>query len=132
MYWKEEYNLGIVEIDNQHKKLLELINRLYDAFVKKDQDTEVGHVIEELYDYIKYHFRVEEEYFEVFAYEHAKSHELEHKHFVNKVDEFRKKHDVHGGSQVFTIILFLQDWIINHILKSDVKYVELFKKNNVI
>lgn len=51
--WRNEYTLGIELIDNQHKKLLEIVNRLYSAFIEKKQSEEVLTVLVELKDYIK-------------------------------------------------------------------------------
>ncbi len=129
--WKEEYSLGFQEIDGQHIKLIELINRLYDAFIKRQQAEEVIKVIKELSDYIELHFFTEEVYFKRFNYVGMLEHIKEHHFFIEKVKEFQTQAKNNPGRYVFNIITFLQDWIVNHITVTDKKYIECFKKNGV-
>ncbi len=129
--WKEEYSLGLQEIDNQHIKLIELINRLYDAFIKRQQSDEVIKVIVELSEYIDVHFSTEEVYFKRFNYAETTEHIKEHHFFIEKVKEFQTQVKENKGRYVFNIINFLQDWLVNHITVTDKKYIECFKKNGV-
>ncbi len=129
--WKEEYSLGLQEIDNQHIKLIELINRLYDAFIKRQQSDEVIKVIVELSEYIDVHFSTEEVYFKRFNYAETTEHIKEHHFFIEKVKEFQTQAKENKGRYVFNIINFLQDWLVNHITVTDKKYIECFKKNGV-
>lgn len=129
--WKQDYELGINEIDDQHKVLVELINRLYDAFIKKEQNSEVIKVISELYNYTDTHFKTEEKYFWRFQYENTEKHIAEHKKFIDAINSFREQVEEDPGRFVFAIIKFLQDWILNHIMISDKEYVQCFKRNDV-
>ena len=129
--WKNEYSLGIQEIDNQHIKLIELINRLYDAFIKRKQAEEVLKVIKELSDYTEEHFSTEEVYFRRFNYAETTEHIKEHHFFIQKVKEFQAQAKENPGRYVFNIITFLQNWIVNHITVTDKKYIECFKRNEV-
>ena len=69
--------------------------------------------------------------FENFNYQETRTHLEEHKIFIEKINSFEKEIKENPGRQVFPIIKFLQEWIINHIGTVDVKYVDLFKKNNI-
>jgi len=129
--WKEEYSLGLQEIDNQHIKLIELINRLYDAFIKRQQSDEVIKVIVELSEYIDVHFSTEEVYFKRFNYAETTEHIKEHHFFIEKVKEFQTQVKENKGRYVFNIINFLQDWLVNHVTVTDKKYIECLKKNGV-
>ncbi len=127
--WRNEYTLGIELIDNQHKKLLEIVNRLYSAFIEKKQSEEVLTVLVELADYTKQHFSTEEYYFRKFNYENSDAHMKQHKIFIKKVDEFHAKAKEDSGRYVFSIITFLQEWMNSHFIEADKKYVSCFKKN---
>lgn len=65
--WKKEFELGISSIDDQHKRLLEIGNRINDLLINHEEDDdnydEIFMVIEELKDYTIYHFNTEEELF---------------------------------------------------------------------
>jgi len=129
--WRDEYNIGIETIDNQHIKLVDLINRLYDAFINKKQSEEVILVLSELREYTKSHFRTEENYFLRFQYSDRENHIKEHKKFIDTINAFSDQIADDPGRFVFSIIKFLQDWILNHISISDKKYVPIFQENNV-
>lgn len=65
--WKKEFELGISSIDDQHKRLLEIGNRINELLINHEEDDdnydEIFTVIEELKDYTVYHFNTEEELF---------------------------------------------------------------------
>jgi hemerythrin len=61
--WEDIYSVGIEEFDNDHKKLIELINRLHQAMLDKKAKEVLGEIINELVDYTIYHFNKEEAMF---------------------------------------------------------------------
>jgi hemerythrin-like metal-binding protein len=123
--WKHEYELGIPIIDDQHKLLIGFIDDLFTAVEDKSQAAETKQVLKRLVDYTDFHFGEEEKYFKKFGYIEEKNHVLEHKKFYEKIDEFQKLTEKNLPT-TFQLIIFLKDWLINHIQKSDRKYaVEL-------
>lgn len=129
--WQDSYSLGINEIDNQHKKLVSLIAKLYDAMSQAKANDVVGPILTELVMYTKTHFTTEEKYFAQFAYADAANHKLEHEKFVLKVKDFKDKFDSGKVGVSIQLMNFLKDWLLNHILKSDKKYVDCFQKNGL-
>lgn len=130
--WKEEYSLGVKEIDEQHQKMFVIINDLYHA-IQQSKDKEVMlATIDELINYADYHFSVEEKYFAEFKYEdtvaHIKTHDDYRKMIAGFVEEYK------GGESLlsYKILDYLEDWWIGHILGTDKQYVECFRKNGVI
>jgi hemerythrin-like metal-binding protein len=129
--WGPKYYIGLKEIDNQHKVLVELINELYSNYGKKTNQASTSRVLKKLADYTIYHFGNEEDYFKKFGYKDTENHIHQHKMFVDKilkvVDEFKA-----GDTSIsLDLVDFLKDWLINHILKIDKKYVETFKANGI-
>ncbi|OFX26234.1 MAG: hypothetical protein A2041_11695 [Bacteroidetes bacterium GWA2_31_9b] len=129
--WKDEYGVKVKEIDNQHKVLIGMLNKLYDAFMKKEHGEIIGEIIQELTDYAIYHFEVEEKYFKKFNYSDSDNHVKEHRNFSEKVNEFRKEFEKNKSVLTFTIINFLRNWLMNHILVSDKKYSDNFTQNGL-
>jgi hemerythrin len=129
--WKEEYSVQVAEIDNQHKVLVGLLNKLYDAFMKKEHTRLMGEFITELTDYACTHFKTEERYFRKFNYAETEKHIGEHNNFTQKVSQF--KTDFEQGKIVMsmTIMNFLREWLTNHIMVSDKKYIDCFHKNGL-
>ncbi len=125
--WSEEYSVNCSEIDEQHKVLFDLINQLYSKFSDTDKDT-ILDILNELYKYTDEHFRTEEVLFDIYKYPHTEEHKKEHKDFVDKVAEFTKKFEEGDEMLTFDILFFLKDWIIEHILYSDRKYIDYLCK----
>jgi hemerythrin-like metal-binding protein len=82
--WKEEYAVNVVEIDEQHKKLLALVNQLH-AGVRSGQSKEdLQKIFAGLLDYTLKHFETEEGLMVRAGFPDFHEHKMEH-------DEFRKK-----------------------------------------
>jgi len=129
--WNEDYNLGFKEIDQQHKKLVDIINVLYDSYIKGERDTVLDQVISDLKDYGFIHFKEEETHFNQCNYEDTENHIAEHHHFLKKIQEFHRRHLSNDDRLMEELFTFLKDWLTNHIMVSDRKYVETFKKFGV-
>lgn len=129
--WGPRYFIGVKSIDDQHKVLVDLMNEIYAAFGSNKNKKAISHVLNELIDYTVYHFGHEEEIFEKYNYKDSENHNLQHKKFVEKIKAFQKDFNEGNAALSFDLIDFLKDWLINHILKIDAKYVPFFKENNV-
>ncbi len=125
--WKKEYDIGIEEINNQHKKMLAIINRLYNESEKTNVSKEfIADIITELEDYADYHFSTEEYNFMKYDYKGAKQHILIHRQFKRKIaifkEEYKKNNDI-----LTEVITFTKNWLIHHILHEDMKYAPYLK-----
>jgi hemerythrin-like metal-binding protein len=120
--WTENLSTKIPSIDKQHKKLIELLNRLHDAMREGRGKEVLGTTLDELISYTKTHFTYEEELMKKANYPDLANHKKEHEQLVAKVLDLQKKYN--SGSVTMTIetLNFLKDWLNNHILVSDKKY----------
>lgn len=120
--WNSNYSVGIEKFDNEHKKLIELINKLNDA-MKNGRSREVlNDIISSLIKYAQTHFKSEEDFFKSSAYPEAQAHSNFHKAFVLKVTDFEKRFKLNQVGLGVDVMNFLKDWLINHIQKEDKKY----------
>ena len=126
--WDDFYSVGCEEIDNQHKKLANLINDLYDAYQNNRASEIFENILSELKEYTIYHFSTEEKYFEKYNYPFTEEHKIEHQNFVKKVLEFSNRYSHKDKLVIYDVMLFLKDWLLNHILGSDKKYSEYICK----
>lgn len=127
--WSDEFNLGMEEIDAQHSILIDLINQVWVAAVKKPDRAEALRVLEELEKYTITHFTAEEIFMREINYGDFDQHKEEHTKFVARIAEEKAK-VVAGGAVTLGIIHFLKDWLINHILVADKQYALEFKKRS--
>lgn len=129
--WNDSYKLNINEIDNQHIKLFEILDRLIDAMsVGKARESAPARLAE-LDSYARIHFGNEERYMKQFNYAGMEDHMEAHQFFYNKMNDF--KISLNGGSlSVSTeLMTFLRKWIVNHIQVTDKKYVPFFTSHGV-
>lgn len=129
--WDSTLQIGIEEIDNQHKKLVELLNTLFDAMQNGRSKDVLGKILNELTSYTVMHFKTEEKYFEKFGFEDEIDHLAAHASFVSKVSKFKAEFDSGNAAVSQDLLRYLKDWITKHINVSDRKYVELFKNNGL-
>ncbi len=120
--WDEKYCVGIDEFDEQHKKLISLINELAEAMrVGKGREVLAG-ILDELIDYADTHFKAEEDRFMQCKYPGRLAHALEHENLKMQVMKFRQSFD--NGSEAISVpvIYFLKSWLTEHIMESDKQY----------
>jgi len=121
--WKPEYELNIEIIDNQHKKLVEYIQILYNSVLESNQNEITVKIIADLIDYTHYHFDTEENYFTKTEYPSIEEHKKEHKMFIERISIFSEASNSEF-QMTFSLINFLKSWLINHILLTDKEYVK--------
>jgi hemerythrin len=120
--WTSKYAVNIVEIDSQHQKLIDLINTLYDAMsVGKGKDV-LGKVLSELADYTTYHFATEDRLFQEYGYPGREQHRKEHDDLTAKTKALKQAFDTGNKKLAIDVMLFLSNWLNDHIMEEDMKY----------
>lgn len=132
LVWKDEYSVEVIEIDEQHKKLIQIINNLIDAIsntqIKKQIIIET---INNLIEYKKMHFETEEKYFHLFNYEGTLEHETAHNAFNERINTFQIKDGDDVISLAFDLVDYLEDWMIGHLMGMDKKYTRCFHEHGL-
>lgn len=130
--WTDAMSVGIAEIDNQHKILVDILNRLFVAVVKRENEQTTIEILDTLVDYTKTHFGLEEQLLQDAKYDATEfaAHQREHRAFIEKISAAASKHLVEGKSVSFEIINFLKHWLQEHILVTDKKYAAALQKSN--
>ncbi len=119
--WSSALSVGIETIDNQHKRLIDLINRLYGAVLNNRSRQVLGEILDELVEYTASHFRTEEELFERYGYAEEQQHKAIHEGLVRQVLEYQKKFKSGAGLDM-TLLEFLKGWLVDHIMQTDKRY----------
>ncbi|WP_347989749.1 bacteriohemerythrin [Methylomonas sp. AM2-LC] len=123
--WSSAFCVGVTEIDDQHKKLVDMANRLNDAMQIGQGREALAKILNELVDYTVYHFGTEEKLMSVHQYPNQAAHKEEHKKLIAAVSDFKRKFDTGDAAITSEIMNFLRDWLTKHILQSD----KLFAKD---
>ncbi|MFA4876866.1 MAG: bacteriohemerythrin [Methanoregula sp.] len=128
MTWNEELSVNVKEIDDQHKKLIGLINNLHDAMKSGQGKQVLEPTLQELASYTVYHFQTEEKYMQKFNYPGYHSHKLKHDAFVKKVADFQKEYQAGRLGISLDLMNFLKEWVTTHIKDTDRQYSATFVK----
>ena len=125
--WTEKFTSGLQEIDQQHKKIVDLINALNDIKNEEEQNINLYEIIIELISYTKTHLSYEENLLKQHECPELASHKLEHDQLVKRTIDFQQKF-IEGGAGLATeISLLLNDWLGNISLWS-IKSISLILK----
>jgi hemerythrin len=124
--WKQAYETGIPEIDEQHVGLLKLINDL-DAFRDHPPGShEIFNTLNALVAYAEGHFATEERYMERLKYPQILPHKRQHVAFLGTVFRFARQLEEKDPDVFSELVTFLRDWYGAHIGNSDREYKEFF------
>lgn len=119
----DKYKTGIALIDDEHKRLFEIIRETRDvieAELLHDKYDQIVHILEELKDYTIMHFQDEENYMQSICYDGLELQQMAHIAFVDRLNEINLD-DVDEDQKKYLdeLMDFLLNWLINHILKMD-------------
>jgi len=129
--WKKELEVNYPKIDEQHKKLVALINQLHDAMKSGKGKDACGEILKELADYTVYHFGTEEELMKKSYYPEAEVHGAAHKDLVQQVVDFKSKFDQGAIGLSMDLFDFLNKWLIEHIMGTDKKLGSYLKLRGI-
>ena len=120
--WKNEYNVGIDSIDQQHRRLVSLINQLQTAVNYSTGEEFEREALDQLVDYTKTHFTYEEGLMEQNDYPDFESHRAQHKHMIQKVEAVLAEYEKDKDTAMNNALNYLSEWLINHINGTDKEY----------
>ncbi len=127
--WDSRLELGIANIDKQHKRWVDLYNDLDAAIAEGKEEEAVRKTVDELVDYTTYHFRTEEALMRQAQYdeEEYELHVREHKVFTDQMIIFRDRLLVGFQRMSPEVVGYLRDWLVTHITGTDRCYQDSVK-----
>jgi hemerythrin len=120
--WNDAFSVGIDSIDEQHKGLLDLLNKLVNQLGRPVDRKVTEDAVNKLLEYTVFHFSTEEYLMRKADYPEYDAHKAEHEMLVKKASDFFKDFVQQKTDLTEDIVIFLRDWVFNHILKTDMKY----------
>lgn len=131
MPWTDELHTGITKVDEQHKWLVETTNQLHDEVTKPACDQAVvGKILHELVGYTFKHFIMEEELFKRLGYPECDAHMAQHNTFTHDITGLLERYNK-GETVSVEALELLKEWLLKHIMKTDMAYVPFLKGKGV-
>jgi methyl-accepting chemotaxis protein len=131
IHWTEAMDNAIEEMDEQHRKIVQMVDQLYIGLRTDKPKKEIKELLKMLVDYTAWHFSSEERYFQEFEFANATAHKKEHDAFMAHIDSFRKKYQAGKIKFYDDVMRYNKTWIEEHFATADKQYEELFMKNGL-
>jgi len=121
----------VQEMDDQHKKLVGMINRLIEEQHTITEPATIAELLTGMMDYAREHFRAEEYLMAEYGYENKDSQVRSHETFIATTLEFMAASDVGPNILSVALLEFLKSWLTGHILNEDMLYKPFFASKGV-
>jgi hemerythrin-like metal-binding protein len=129
--WRDEFSVGVEEMDAQHKKLLAMINRLIEEQHTLTDPKTVAELLTGMTDYAQEHFRAEEYLMAEYDYDRKTLQEKQHKEFIDKTVSFLSATNIGPNILSNALLDYLGSWLVGHILTEDMQYKEFFRSKGL-
>lgn len=125
--WLPEYSVNEAELDNDHKKLFDIFNTVYENVMSSQEVDCVLPFIEELSNYTRYHLSAEERHMREMGFQEIDAHISEHREFTHNIEALKTHFHGNNLEVARELIILLGEWLLRHVLTEDRKYSELSK-----
>ena len=128
--WSDNLSVDVKASDDDHKKLVDMLNGLHEGMKSGKGKDVVGKVLDDLVSYTKFHFAREEEFFTKTGYP-AVEHKKEHADLVKQAEALQSRYKSGESALSIETLDFLRDWLTNHIQGTDKKYSSHLNANGI-
>ena len=130
--WTDQLIIGVKLLDNDHKKLVLLINQLYDGLKTGRAKVELERVFEDLVSYARVHHAQEEHLLVETGFQGSAAHKQEHESTIERVVELQMRFKSSEELAVeLEVVNQLRDWLFGHIQGSDKEFVAHLKAKGI-
>ncbi|MCC6948399.1 MAG: hemerythrin family protein [Bradyrhizobiaceae bacterium] len=119
LQWKKEYGIGIEAVDHEHRQLIELINRMHEAFASDESKQTVSAFFGDILKEISAHFALEEKIMREEGYSRLGPHKEDHERLLDELREMMDAFDRSNEIDSFELALRLDTWFLRHFQTHD-------------
>jgi hemerythrin len=130
--WEPAFSVDVEEIDVHQKKMFALFNELIELKQQKADPKIIANLVSDINDYGKLYFTTEEKILKERQYPDRDMHARGHRRFIRNAISLRREIVEDVDNLTMEGILSLRDWLIEHILTSDVLYVPFLRIHRYI
>ena len=120
--WKEDYSVRVRQFDDQHRRLIEMVNKLHDAVALRKGPKIQSDVLSSFAAYTQTHFSDEERVMMQNRYPGFHAHKKAHDQLVARVRAVQRQIEAGDGAVSPGVMNFLKDWLLDHIQGVDMQY----------
>jgi len=127
LVWKPEYSVGIAAVDDEHRSLIEAINRLHDALDAPDCRQTVPAFFDELLREISAHFTEEEKLMREMNYRRHQEHTEDHEHLLGELRDIMDAFENAEEIDSVELGIRLEHWFTRHFTTHDADFHQAAK-----
>lgn len=129
--WSDNFSVGVRQFDEQHKQLIRMLNRIAADPDAGTRSETISDLLNSMTNYAQVHFEAEEVLMIQYGYPQLKEHADQHNTFRRKTVELCMDTMNRVEAVPESILQYLRDWLIGHILQSDMAYKPFFREHGV-
>lgn len=129
--WEERYSVGNERLDQQHQRIVGMINKLGEAMDAGAERPALMMILSDLAGYTKTHFTEEVHLMELCDYPKLDEHLIQHAMLNRQLADFYRNFYLSSRPQSAEVMAFLLNWLYEHILEQDKQYVPFISKNEL-
>jgi hemerythrin-like metal-binding protein len=130
MQWKDEYSVGVAEIDEQHRGINDLFTVINAAIENRESWSDVFFKLEQLREHARFHFAVEESLMRMHSYPKHAEHVDLHRHFLDKLDQLQMT--TLSRHVTMNAINYLSNWYMDHMNTQDREFIHYLIDNGKV
>ncbi len=119
--WKKEFELGVPEIDTEHKELVDLINNTYAALQAQQGSSSIMEFLGEIFARISAHFALEESVMRKYKYDGYREHKAEHEQLLDDIRDIMDDYEDGIMPSEDELSRRLTNWFAEHFRTQDAR-----------
>ena len=119
--WKDEFSVGVPDVDYEHQKLISLINDLHGAMSSDDSDVTVMDFLGEIYAHVSAHFALEEKIMRERKYDQYAEHKADHEVLLDELRDIMDDYDARIDFDEKAFGARLGAWFAEHFRTKDAR-----------
>jgi hemerythrin-like metal-binding protein len=126
--WRKDYDIGVAQIDAEHRNLLDLVNAFHDRNAQGATHSEIAHLLNQLVSYAEEHFQHEEKVMSDNAYPLLDQHRELHVKLVASIFEINERFSAQPAKASAETLQFIKAWLLEHIIKHDMDIGDFLRR----
>lgn len=119
LVWSDEYSINVAELDEQHKELLQHVNKLHAGVEAQIDKQDLHQLLSDLYEYTAFHFASEERLMKQHGMSNVKKHHKEHKLLLKHLKQICNAVSEGKRPAFYSEYDVSNDWFLAHIMGFD-------------
>ncbi|MCC6202335.1 MAG: hemerythrin family protein [Gammaproteobacteria bacterium] len=120
--WRKEYELGLADVDHEHRELIDLINQIHQQLDAGARGDAALDLLGELYAQIASHFALEEQHMRTIDYKELDDHKADHERLLDRIRDLMDEYEDNATLDLHAFGVDLDAWFLVHFSTRDARF----------